>query len=405
MKYNDYKAKVSIMMVAHDLGYIWDRKEGRSQPHFVRKDTHGNVIDDINIKNPNVYENQGYWRRHPAPGQLATGDLISFIKENKREFDEYAIARNDIDLVNRVLARYARVPMTIADAFRGAMGVDEYSKKTFRIEDWDRTLGFSNTGLAIMRERGFSRETSELFARHVEMVRNKNSTNRFVNLAFPYTVPGRDEIKGYEIRGFGSFKSKAEGTDSEIGGACWCVYLGNRTEGWQKMVSQIHMAESAFDVMAFTEMNRDKLDLGKCVFVSLGGQFANKPLLKLKEAFPNAGMSLHFDNDTAGRTMTCKAIALFNDKTLKVTPEEGRTVYNLDEKVFSLEDGENTVENFVKKSSLDMSSIEVWGAPGNNKDWNDALKAQKGENMDRKVANAERHQQMKEKEKHKQFKR
>ena len=388
MRFEEFKAKVSIMTVAHDLGYRFDRSEGKNQPHFVRKDKAGNIIDDINIKNPNINETQGYWRRHPAPGQLAKGDLISFVKENKREFDEFVLARNDIDLVNRVLSRYAGVNMSIGDVFRGTMGIDGHERKAFDLSAWDRVLGLNDAGRAIMRARGFSAETMDLFKGCVEMIRNRNSTNRFYNLAFPYTVPGSEKVMGYEIRGFGTFKSKAEGTESERSGSCWCAYLGNKTEGWQKRVKDVHLAESAYDVMAFAELNRALLDLDRTVFVSMGGQFADMSLRKIKEAFPNAIMNLHFDNDMAGVAMTCKAIALLNGKELKVQPKEGRTVYSMGEQMFSIAEGENTVDEFCRKGKMDMSGITVRTAPGMCKDWNDALKAQVEEKSGRAEANA-----------------
>nr|MBQ4455935.1 toprim domain-containing protein [Clostridia bacterium] len=375
MNYNDYKARISIMTVAHDLGYRFDKSEGRSQPHFVLADANGHVMDSINIKNPGNYALQGFWRRHPSPGQRVTGDLIDFIKEHKMEFAEYMVARNDIDLVNRVLARYAGVSMSPAEVLKSTMGIHERDQSPFDIDSWQRTVGADKTGRAIMYGRGFSEETIALFNDNLEMIKKAKSAYRFTNLAFPYRKAGNDEIMGYEIRGFGKYKSKTAGSD--LTQACWQAYVGKMAKDKETNVTEIHIAESAYDVMSFVELNKNRLNLDNCLFVSTGGQFSDGQIEGLLAVYKGARLHLHFDNDEPGRVMELRAAALANGLKLKITPETDRKVFTLGEKVFSIPNDELTFCEFCRKGNLKTAGIVLERAPSPHKDWNEVLQVSK----------------------------
>lgn len=375
MKYDDFKARVSVMMVAHELGYKYVKGQGMKQPMFILKDERGEVQDCIYIKNPNNYAIQGYWRRHPSPVQRAKGDLIDFVRENKTAFPEFAVARNDVDLVNRVLARFARVELSPADVLRGAMGVAVIQQKPFSQDDWLRTQGPDNSGRSILYARGFSRETVQLFAGNMEMVKSKSSNNKFFNLAFPYKKAGSEMVRGYEIRGFGSFKSKAAGTDSMS--ACWQAYVGSDPERKATRIRQVHIAESAYDVMSYVEMNRPLLNLDECLFVSTGGQLSDGQLENILDTYKGAALHLHFDADEAGRMYDLRAAALYNHQKLSISPKEECKVFTLGEKVFSIPNEDITFAGFCRKGGLKTAGIVLEKAPSPHKDWNEALQNSK----------------------------
>lgn len=374
LKFKDLKARVSILAVAKELGYVYDRKEGMSQPHFYLKDTFGNTVDDINIKNPGDPAVQGFWRRHPGPGRRLKGDVIDFIIENKTAFTEYAVARNDIDLVNRVLSRMSNMEMSMAEVLRSTTGVS-FERRDFRLDRWERFMGPDRYGLSILRKRGFSPEDVEMFSSSIEMVRHVSSTNRFTNLGFPFRVPGESDIMGYEIRGFGSYKSKAEGTDSH--NACWQGYAGRgQLADSISMISHVHLAESAYDAMSYAVINRAHLNMDEHVFVSMGGQFSDAQVENLLRTYRGAKLHLHFDNDSAGMVMELRAIALANGHRLQVTPETGRTVFTVGDRTFSIQEGDVSTQEFLRQSGLSLSSIYIEKAPLPHKDWNDVLMAQ-----------------------------
>lgn len=106
-----------------------------------------------------------------------------------------------------------------------------------------------------------------MFSQHIQLIKDKNAKNNFVNLGFPYRLPGDKKCVGYEIRGIGGFKSKASGTDSTNG-----MWIADFTQSKQE-AKNIFIAESAFDAIAFYQIHRNRLPLMSSVFVSFGGSF------------------------------------------------------------------------------------------------------------------------------------
>lgn len=366
------KGKVSIIAVAKELGYVYDRKEGTAQPHFLLKDVNGMIADDINIKNPGDSMKQGFWRRHPAPGRKQKGDIIDFIRENKTAFDEYAVSRNDWDLVNRVLARMANEDRSMSDVLKTSMGIIELSHKDFNLDRWERTIGPDSSGEAILRHRGFGPEAIEMFRSSIEMVRHKESKNRFINIGFPFRIPGDINIKGYEIRGFGTFKTKAQGTDSQ--NASWQGYAGSGSlQQSIRNIRHVHLAESAYDAMSYAVINKTALNLDECVFCSMGGQFSDAQVENLLKTFKGAMLHLHFDNDSAGQAMECRAIALANGHRLKISPKTDSTEYSFADRSVIIPAEKNDTEEFCKLSGLSTALVKIERAPYPHKDWNEVL--------------------------------
>ena len=98
-------------------------------------------------------------------------------------------------------------------------------------------------------------------------------------------------MKGYEIRGYGGYKSKAAGTDSSS--AAW---VADFSGGNPEAVRCVFFCESAFDAMAFHQMNRNQLH-PDVALVSLGGTFSDNQITGVMNRFPNAKAFDCFDND------------------------------------------------------------------------------------------------------------
>lgn len=372
--WNDYKERISIMQVAIELGYRFDREKGRSQPHFVLHDTNGKEVDGIYIKNPQNNAIQGYWRRSLS-GKESSGDLIGFIKENITSFPEYGSARNEIDAVNKVLARLSGVSMSqeyiiknFTDTHKG------WEAKPFDIGRYQREEGNVENAMKFLSLRGINRETAEMFRSSIEMIKDTESKYQYKNLAFPYRVPGCNDIVGYEVRGYGGYKGKAEGTDST--NACWMAYIGKN--GFAGLVNEVHIAESALDIMAYVQINKHKLNLDECIFVSFGGSFSDKQMKGLLEAFPGAMPVLHFDNDLNGIIYDCRSAAIMAGKEMKCKVEEGSVLFSLGEKRFSIPIDNLSYNTFRESSGL-REKLKVEKAPNAMKDWNDVLMVGQGQ--------------------------
>lgn len=374
--YQDYKDRVSIMQVALELGYKYDREKGRSQPHFVLHDGNGNEIDSIYIKNPGNPSIQGYWRRG-ASGRENSGDLIGFVRENLRFFPETASARNEIDAINKVLSRMAGISMDAREALNRFVEANRgWEARPFNIERYEREmLGERNMDAAMrfLAPRKISRETADMFKNSMELVKDKEGRFSFRNIGFPYRRPGEKEIVGYEIRGFKGFKAKAEGTDSTCG--CWMAYIGKKADE----IREIHIAESALDIMAFVQLNKASLRLDKCVFVSFGGSFSQEQMKGVRASYPSARPVLHFDNDIFGNIYDCRVAAFMAgmDMRCKVNPRTNDICINLGGKAFSIPLDKFSYDTFREKSGL-RCDLKIWKAPKMFKDWNDVLMVPEG---------------------------
>lgn len=373
-RYDQYKMRVSVMQVALELGYTYDRKKGRVTPSFVLKDSRGKEIDRIFIKNPhNTAKN--YWWRPTGNGTRQWGDVIQLVRDNINSFPEAATCRNTTDAINRVLSRLANMPEDGQQMVREFLEAQNYRpSKPFNLERYERFTGSVDTAMKFLSERGITRETAEMFKDCFECIRDKESTYKYKNLAFPYTQPGEMSrsgaekgIVGFEVRGFKGFKSKAEGSDSTR--SSWQAYLGTAPN---PTIRKIHIAESALDIMAYVQLRGRYLDLNETFFVSLGGTFSNDQLTGLMKAYPEAQPVLHFDNDINGVMYDIRAACLLENKPL-TTAKAGENInFNVGEKAFSLPIEGMTYNKFREKSGL-RPAMQIEKAPLGHKDWNDVL--------------------------------
>ena len=253
----DFKAlkeKVGIDDIAYSLGYRVNRLAGVGK--FVEMclmDGNGKHIDTIVIRNPKDKAGQSFFR-HNAMGK---GDVINFIKENIDSFHEQG--RNQWEKIANILRKFANEPIPdIGDsAYLKKMGYTEsqhFDASRYEVQPMAEHL---KNGMMYMTPRGFSKETLKTFSPFIVRIKDLKS-DRFndYNIGFPYREPGKDEILGYEVRGYGNFKGKVTGTNSTT--AAWIASL-SREEN-PMAVRNVYFAESAYDIMAFYQANAMRID-------------------------------------------------------------------------------------------------------------------------------------------------
>lgn len=381
--FEEYKQRISIMQVAMELGYVCDPKQGRTRPTFELKDANGNTIDKIVISNPHNNSTMGYFRHNPRNGR-DSGDLISFVRENLRSFPETSAARNEVDAINRVLARLSNTQISPAQIIQNAFSTspdNPMATAVFDLNRWQRSGGDTTHLTKLFAERAIPEDVVNMFSRSIDTVVDAQNEKKFKNIGFPYTPAGTiyradepENIVGYEIRGYGKFRQKAAGTDSTNG--CWQAYLGKYEA---PMIEHIHIAESAYDIMAYVALNKQKLakDLDSSLFVSFGGSFSPNQMIGLIKGFPSADLHLHFDNDLTGVLYDCRTAAIICDKTWQLSRTGDEARFTIGERAFTLPLDTLSYDKFRQASGLRPSThILIDKANGKYKDWNDQLKEQ-----------------------------
>ena len=312
----DFKAlkeKVGIDDVAYSLGYRINRKAGVGKyVEMALYDSRGH-IDSIVIRNPKDKASQSYFRHNGRGG----GDVIAFIMENLGSFND--VGQNEWDKVGRILNRMADNPdPDLADGkYLEKMGYKQEPFDPSRYEVQPIAEHLKN-GMNYMLPRGFSEETVRTFAPYIVRLMDKQSENfKDFNLGFPYRVPGSDEVVGYEIRGYNKFKSKATGSNSTT--AAWIVDMASVEN--PMAVRNVYFGESAYDIMAFWQANRLKLDKESSVFVSIGGTFSDLQVSTIMKHYERACAVDCFDNDLAGRIYSLRMASVLGDRHLNIASE------------------------------------------------------------------------------------
>lgn len=218
----------------------------------------------------------------------------------------------------------------------------------------------------IFRQRGISDETVRQFAPFVFLIRDRRNGNfGGYNIGFPYT--GADDlVKGYEIRGYGGYKSKAAGTDSSS--SAWVADLSG---GNPEAVKSVFFCESAFDAMAFHQMNKGQLH-PDVALVSLGGTFSDNQIIGTMNRFPNAKAFDCFDNDIAGRIYGLRMIGLLEGIPMKISKEEDGLQVEAGGKGFSVNPGRPLASQLAAYLPVRYRTGQ-WLPPKTFKDWNDCL--------------------------------
>ena len=225
--------------------------------------------------------------------------------------------------------------------------------------------------MGIFEERGISRETVQLFERHIAIVTDQKNKNGLPMIGFPYREPGfSSDLAGYELRGDRGFKGKAAGTNSTT--AMWTAGIHSALNNPQ-MVRHVYFCESAYDTMSFYQANRAKIDLPHSAFVSVGGALSNGQVSGLMKHYCMAKAVDCFDNDLPGRIYGMRMAALLDGKRLSVFQMGDNLRLEMDGKSIDMPVGKASVEELGKHVRL-SDRIEVMKPPVNYKDWNDVVR-------------------------------
>ncbi len=158
---------------------------------------------------------------------------------------------------------------------------------------------------AIFDQRGLSDETVRTFAPFIRLIRDKKNENfDGYNIGFPYTNGENDKVRGYEIRGYGGYKSKAAGSDSSF-----C--LGGRLFRWLSQYSQAcHFSANPPLMPCLSISSTGSSWEMNIVLVSLGGTFSDAQITSVMNRYPEARPFDCFDNDQAGRVYGLRMLSL-----------------------------------------------------------------------------------------------
>ena len=332
--------------VAYALGYRLDRKAGVGRYIELILGDGREKRDTLIVSHPNDRASQTFFRRDGSKGDVLTlirENLNTFLVTGKDEWQKVAKVNDDREYVKSAKAA------SVFDASR-------YEVKRM---DMERIP-------PIFRQRGLSDETVRQFAPFISLIRDKRNGNfDGYNIGFPYT--GADGlVKGYEIRGYGGYKSKAAGTDSSS--AAW---VADFSGGNPEAVRSVFFCESAFDAMAFHQMNRSRLH-PDVALVSLGGTFSDSQITGVMGRFPNAKAFDCFDNDIAGRIYGLRMVGLIEGIPMKISKAEDGLQVESGGKSFTVNPGKPLVSQLAAYLPVRYRTGQ-WLPPKAFKDWNDCL--------------------------------
>ena len=359
VNFKDLKSRVGIDDVAYALGYRLDRKAGVGKYIELVLGDERDKRDTIIVSNRRDKASQIFFRRDGSKG-----DVVTLIRENLNSF--CVSGKDDWQKVAKVMARFANLP---EPEYREDT---EYARSNRSNQEFDKSrydvipLNLDKIP-RIFYQRGLSDDTVKALSPFISLIRDKKNENfDGYNIGFPYTEAKDSEVKGYEIRGLSGYKSKAAGTNSSS--AAWVADLSG---GNTYLVKSVFFTESAFDAMAFYQINRVKLN-GNIAIVSLGGTFSDKQITSVMDRFPNARAFDCFDNDIAGRIYGLRLMALVEDFPIKITKTENGLKVEAKSKSFEVDPGRSLFSQVSENISI-RHKMGQWTPPKAFKDWNDCL--------------------------------
>ena len=365
VNFKDLKTKVGVDDIAYYLGYHLDRSAGVGRYiEMVLPDTTGHK-DKLIIKNPKEKAAQTYFRRNGAKG----GDVVSLIRENLNSFHESG--RNEWEIIGKVMARFANEPIpdygdSLYLAKAGYSDNRVFDPKLYETKEIGSDL---SEVMAFFAQRGINEETVAVFAPFIKQIRDScHTTYKQFNIGFSYTEAGKGKVVGYEIRGFGSFKSKAAGTNSTTG-----AWIADLSQGGEPAdIRNVYFAESAYDIMAFYQLNHLRLDAAHSVFVSLGGTFSDGQVKGIMSHYSEAKAMDCFDNDLAGRIYGIRMAALLEGIRMNIHKEDSEVKITIGDKNFNIPNDQLSIRELRKHVHI-RYNVGEWKAAENYKDWNDQL--------------------------------
>ena len=358
VNFKELKSRVGVTDVAYALGYRLDRKAGVGRYIELVLGDGREKRDTLIVSHPNDRASQTFFRRNGSKG-----DVLTLIREN---LDAFLVSgKDEWQKVAKVMARFANMPEPeysddheYVKSVRAASVFDASRYETRPVNPDKIPSLFSG--------RGLSDETVRRFAPFISLIRDKrNGSFDGYNIGFPYTDTG-GQVKGYEIRGYGGYKSKAAGTDSSS--AAW---VADFSGGNPEAVRSVFFCESAFDAMAFHQMNRSRLH-PDVALVSLGGTFSDNQIVGTMNRFSNAKAFDCFDNDISGRIYGLRMIGLLEGFPMRISKAEDGLQVEAGDKTFTVNPGKPLASQLAVHLPVRYRTGQ-WLPPKAFKDWNDCL--------------------------------
>lgn len=358
VNFKELKSRVGVTDMAYALGYRLDRKAGVGRYIELVLGDGREKRDTLIVSHPNDRASQTFFRRNGSKG-----DVLTLIREN---LDAFLVSgKDEWQKVAKVMARFANMPEPeysddheYVKSVRAASVFDASRYETRPVNPDKIPSLFSG--------RGLSDETVRRFAPFISLIRDKrNGSFDGYNIGFPYTDTG-GQVKGYEIRGYGGYKSKAAGTDSSS--AAW---VADFSGGNPEAVRSVFFCESAFDAMAFHQMNRSRLH-PDVALVSLGGTFSDNQIVGTMNRFPNAKAFDCFDNDISGRIYGLRMIGLLEGFPMRISKAEDGLQVEAGDKTFTVNPGKPLASQLAVHLPVRYRTGQ-WLPPKAFKDWNDCL--------------------------------
>lgn len=327
LTYDDFLQRLDIQDILIDAGYHLNRRDGLRYPSYIRTDGNGTRIRGDKF----IVTQNGRCCFQPPRQKLY--NIISFIKAFPEKFAEHRGGVSPDRLVNLVCNRLLNHPIEerptriIQPGRQGRpFDMSDYDIHRFDVNDRETHKRF----YPYFKSRGIDILTQRTFAGHFFLATRHRSDGRsYANLAFPLVLPedpgrivGLEERGRPKMDGSGSYKGKAEGSNSSEG--LWIAGLGGES---LKKADGVAWFESAFDAMAFYQIHRDSFRDNpglsrRSVFVSTGGTPTDRQIRGMLSATPNVNHYLCFDNDSAGREFVNKFRTIA--ESMRVSPDRIR---------------------------------------------------------------------------------
>ena len=308
LTYDDFKQRLNIQEVLVDAGYTLNRRDGLRYPSYVRLDSTGRRIHGDKF----IVTANGQCCFQPPTHK--NYNIIGFIKEHPEMFSDYTPGMDKDRLVNLVCNRLLNNPIEDRET---KIVTERQQQADFNLEDY--TLhkfegGDKNTHKPFypyFKSRGLNLATQFAFRKDFFIAERQGTDGKvYRNLAFPMTIPGKDEtIVGLEERGRKkpdgtSYKGIAKGSNASEG-----LWLSSPEATKLQDAKRVFIFESAYDAMAFHQllMGKDsnldaqaKKELSHGVFASTGGNPSSRQLEGLIQTAKDATFHVGFDMDDAG---------------------------------------------------------------------------------------------------------
>lgn len=325
LTYDDFLRRLNIQDVLIDAGYHLNRRDGLRYPSYVRLDSEGRRIRNDKF----IVTQQG--KCCFKPQQQKSYNIISFIKEHPHFFAEYHAGVSPDRLVNLVCNRLLNHPVADRDT---RIIQPKRDVKPFDMADYDihqfnpQDRATQKKFYPFFKHRGIDLYTQYAFHRNFCLAtKHREDGMKYTNLAFPLTVPkDTGQVVGLEERGrprmdgSGSYKGKAEGSNSSQG-----LWIASPAKTTLTEAKHIYWFESASEAMAYYQLHQAKnQELRKAVFVSTGGEPTEKQMRGVLELTIPARQHICFDTGREGwkfaQTLQ-KEICRTIRSTIEETPE------------------------------------------------------------------------------------